>query len=88
MQLDPVDLACQSSQQRVTFKTRDLLAHARMNAHAERQVTGRAALNVEFVRLIPMVRVQVGRCKNAKYLVSFAYWNAGNFRIDIRGTAE
>ena len=59
-----------------------------MNAHAERQMPGRGALNVEFIGLIPMVGVQIGRPKNAKHLVSFAYRNPCDLCVDIRGTTE
>jgi len=66
--LNPVHTLSQGTQDRLTFRPRDILSNAGVNTNAKREMSRRIARDIEPFRIIPMGRVMVRRAKNAEDL--------------------
>src|SRR5690348_15120426 len=75
-------------QDELALEPRDRLADATVNAAAERDMTGNAALDVEFVRLLPTPRVAVRRGEEQKHLLALADAHAADIDLARRRAEE
>src|SRR6478735_9050735 len=79
--LDAPDATRHRGQDRFRLQSRDMLTHALVDAHAEADVSGRVAGEVEPVRVDPAARVSVGGGQDQEDLV--AVWDDHAVDVDV-----
>jgi hypothetical protein len=85
---DPLDAAGQGGQQGLGLQAGHVLADALVDAHAETDVPGGVAGEVEAVGVVPSVRVAVGRAEEHEDLRVGGDERAGDGDVGGGGTEE